>query len=311
MKNTLEPSSQSRRVRPLARSLFFLTFLLAVFASCDPESPLTSPDPAAPPADSKPQQPEPQVQPPVNYVGQCRVVHVFVALCDNRHQGIVPVSDLLGHGQDLRNNLYWGAMYGLKTFFKKSPNWLLLDNSSAPDSKIILERLVFRSQFQGQSTYVLADAYDGAHMKRALTDFFTAAAGRSSSEITVRQDHREFRFKAAGSADMVCFVGHNGLMDVRLRKTPKTLEGSNPRWAVVLACNSRKYFSVPLRRAGCSPLLTTTGSMAPEAYTLEAIIRAWASGQSADTIQRRAAESYAEFQHCSLRAASQIFALDY
>ena len=38
-----------------------------------------------------------------------KVVHVFVALCDNRHQGIVPVRAELGNGQDPRTNLYWGA----------------------------------------------------------------------------------------------------------------------------------------------------------------------------------------------------------
>ena len=43
------------------------------------------------------------------------VVHVVVALCDNEHQGIVPVPATLGNGQDPRNNLYWGALYGVRT----------------------------------------------------------------------------------------------------------------------------------------------------------------------------------------------------
>jgi hypothetical protein len=47
-----------------------------------------------------------------------RVVHAFVALCDNKHQGIVPVPAILGNDDDPKNNLYWGAMYGVKTFFK-------------------------------------------------------------------------------------------------------------------------------------------------------------------------------------------------
>lgn len=35
------------------------------------------------------------------------IVHVFVPLCDNDNQGIVPVSASLGDGQNLKTNLYW------------------------------------------------------------------------------------------------------------------------------------------------------------------------------------------------------------
>ncbi len=59
--------------------------------------------------------------------GQIKVIHVFVALCDNQHQGIVPVSKVLGNGKDPKNNLYWGAAYGVKTYFKsKTTDWNLL-----------------------------------------------------------------------------------------------------------------------------------------------------------------------------------------
>ena len=46
-----------------------------------------------------------------------RTVHVFVALADNEHQGIVPVPAKLGNGEDPEHNLYWGSAYGVKTFF--------------------------------------------------------------------------------------------------------------------------------------------------------------------------------------------------
>ena len=48
-----------------------------------------------------------------------KVVHVFVALCDNKNQGIVPVPEKIGNGQDANLNLYWGCGYGVRTFFKK------------------------------------------------------------------------------------------------------------------------------------------------------------------------------------------------
>src|SRR5215813_9455895 len=41
--------------------------------------------------------------------GKPRTVHVFVALADNDHQGIVPVARILGNGEDPEHNLYWGS----------------------------------------------------------------------------------------------------------------------------------------------------------------------------------------------------------
>src|ERR1700722_7703404 len=55
-----------------------------------------------------------------------RVAHVLVALADNRYQGIVPVPAAIGNGDDLIHNLYWGAGYGLKTFFRRSADWELI-----------------------------------------------------------------------------------------------------------------------------------------------------------------------------------------
>jgi len=47
-----------------------------------------------------------------------KVIHVLVALCDNKYQKIVPVPQAIGNGQDPKNNLYWGAAYGFKTYSK-------------------------------------------------------------------------------------------------------------------------------------------------------------------------------------------------
>jgi hypothetical protein len=52
-----------------------------------------------------------------------RVVHVFVALADNQHQGIIPVPAALGNWSDAQHNLYWGAAFGVKTFFKSGDEW--------------------------------------------------------------------------------------------------------------------------------------------------------------------------------------------
>jgi hypothetical protein len=36
-------------------------------------------------------------------------IRVFIALCDNKTQGIVPVGEKIGNGNDPEANLYWGC----------------------------------------------------------------------------------------------------------------------------------------------------------------------------------------------------------
>ena len=43
-------------------------------------------------------------------------IHIFVALCDNKYQGIVPVPAKIGNGQEPNANLYWGCGYGIDSW---------------------------------------------------------------------------------------------------------------------------------------------------------------------------------------------------
>jgi len=244
-----------------------------------------------------------------------KVVHVFVALCDNKHQGIVPVPAALGNGQDPRNNLYWGAMYGAKTFFRKSPHWAQVTFVRKPNKRFanephqaVLDSCVFKSVGLTPPVYVVAEAWDGKHMRPALQAFLLAAAGELPTDVLVNEGEDGRRLLAGGEADLVCFVGHNGLMDVRLSEFPKGSGRGSPECAVVLACKSRDYFVKPLAAARCRPLITTTGLMAPEAYTLDAIIRSWAAGDAAAVTRRKAGAAYAKYQKISQRAAERLFA---
>jgi hypothetical protein len=55
-----------------------------------------------------------------------KTVHIIVALCDNEHQGIVPVPKNIGNGDKPNSNLYWGCSEGVKTIFTSSKDWKLL-----------------------------------------------------------------------------------------------------------------------------------------------------------------------------------------
>jgi len=96
----------------------------------------------------------------INYKGKNQSIHIFVALCDNKYQGIVPVPAKFGNGQNPKNNLYWGAAYGVKSFFKRSKEWKLIQTRHPGDT--LLERLIFKHK--NKNYYLIADAYNGKYI---------------------------------------------------------------------------------------------------------------------------------------------------
>lgn len=232
-----------------------------------------------------------------------KVVHVVVALCDNQYQGIVPVPARIGDGDDPANNLYWGAAYGVRTFFRKSKEWRLLSETKNP-APGVLERVIFRND--QRNVFLVADAYRGREIQRATQDFLKFAAGQSIQKIEARAAAERWTLHAGGGADLVAYVGHDGLMDFSLPDYPRKADGRK-RQAILLACASKVYFKGPLQRTGAEPLLWTTGLMAPEAYVLHAALDAWSRGENGEAVRQRAAEAYHKYQKCGLSAARRLF----
>jgi hypothetical protein len=88
-------------------------------------------------------------------VSGARVAHVIVALADNKYQGIVPVPAAIGNGDDPAHNLYWGAGYGVRTYFQRSGDWQVVGKCAAGKGPV-LERCVFHNRHQ--DVFVVADA---------------------------------------------------------------------------------------------------------------------------------------------------------
>src|SRR5262245_11210914 len=156
--------------------------------------------------------------------GRPIVVHVVVALCDNVHQGIVPVPKHLGNGQDPGSNLYWGAEFGVRSYLSRQAVWTRVP-VAIPGYGAVLDRAVFFAQIQrdGQAApvYVVADAWDGASIRAAIERFLKMAGGGSPEEISFLRGTSTVSLAAGGSAHLVAFVGHDGLMDFSLpRPTP-------------------------------------------------------------------------------------------
>ena len=206
-------------------------------------------------------------------------VHVTVALCDNASQGIVPVPAAIGDGDDPRTNLYWGAMYGVKSWLKRD-GWKI--EKAASPGPFVLERIVARKKIGNRDVLLTADAWRGSRIREAITSFLERAS--------------------MGGADIVAYVGHDGLMEFEVAP-PVRSAARKPR-SIVLACASQQYFTNHLKRAGSTPLLMTTGLMAPEAYTLTAAIDAHARGAD---VREAAAQAYHKYQKCGIKAARRLF----
>ena len=244
--------------------------------------------------------------------GKPLVVHVTVALCDNEHQGIVPVPAQLGNGRDPANNLYWGALYGVRTFLTSKDCWKLVDKQET-SRKEILQRIVLKKTIVRKGTsvpvYLVADAWDGEHIQNAIDDYLRVAAGQIKETIKVADGNKVVDLSIGSAAHIAAYVGHDGLMEFSLTMQPPASD-SLAQSAVVLCCLSKKYFSPHLQTSGVHPLLMTTGLMAPEAYILAAAIKSWLSGESHEDVLDASAKAYNHYQRCDLKAARRLFTVN-
>jgi hypothetical protein len=167
----------------------------------------------------------------------------------------------------------------------------------------VLERCVFKHR--RADVYLVADAYRGDEIRNAIIDFFDAAAGASPESITLPLSSPAVIVNARGGADLVAYIGHDGLMDFKLPVISRK-KNEIRREAIILACASKQYFAEALRVSGAHPLLWTTNLMAPEAYTLKAALDGWIDHESDEQIRERAAAAYDRYQKCGLRGARRL-----
>jgi hypothetical protein len=201
----------------------------------------------------------------------------------------VPVPAKIGNGDDPQNNLYWGALYGVKTFLSKADGWQKL-----ACEKDINDTILERCQFAWKDKLtVTADAYRGTRIDQAMLDFMEQAATPPD----------------AAQREMVVFIGHDGLMDEQnqpiIERFPK--HARHDKQAAVLACMSDEFFSEHLLAAGSKPVVTTFSFMAPEAYVLEAVARGFANQASEAELRSSAGIAYAKYQRISAKAGKSVF----
>ncbi len=217
-------------------------------------------------------------------------IHVIVALCDNDHQGILPVNRKIGNGDDLANNLYWGCSDGLGRYFRASRDWTLVDSKkedlAGPGKEpIVLETLTFKHDATG--AVLTAEAWRGREIKKSIQKF----ADMLNEE----------------SIDLVAYIGHNGLMEFDINQTVPEVPRTTKKDAIVLCCKSQPYFSDILTKVGTRPVLLTDQFMYPGSFLLKAALDGWLKGESTTQIRERAAKVYAANQKISVSAARGVF----
>lgn len=244
--------------------------------------------------------------------GKPIVIHVSVALADNKHQWIAPVHESIGNGQDARSNLYWGARYGLKTFLVKDAGWKVIKQVATQDKRI-LERLIFTKLIARNGhqvkVYLIADAWDGRYIFETIRQFLSFSAG---SDVITLDVNDQISLNAGGTAHLKVYIGHDALMDYfglknKLIQNPEKAVNALESDAIVLACKSKAYFEPRLNALGSHSLVLTSGLMAPEAYSLDAAITTWVTGAGDNEVRRSVAAAYAKYQKISSSSAGRLF----
>lgn len=227
------------------------------------------------------------------------VAHVTVVLCTNREKD----TDICNENR-AKTNLYWGAQFGVKTYFDRQESWQRIRVLN-PSDKRIIDRVVFKRTImineRDATVFLVADVWKGGDVKEAVDNFFTMTAGESSEKIKVGDK----TIYAGGDAHIMAYIGHNRLarhtLDLELPKT------TMPNSAIVLGRDTASTFTQPLLKVGSYPLLTTNGRMTPDAHTLEAAIITWFSSISPTETHTAAAQAYKKLRGGSISGRKKLF----
>lgn len=243
--------------------------------------------------------------PPAETARDFKVIHVYVALCDNQSQGIAPVPAKIGNGDDPANNLYWGCTDGSRSYFTKSKRWKRLSVEKAAGQPAILERLVF--QYNKNQAILVIDAWKGSEIKPCLAQFRQSMSGQYFESFSFKSKKGPHQINLGGGADFLAFIGHNGLMEFSLDALPANPNRQQNVDIAVLCCKSNRFFAKHVVPAKVRPVVMTDSNMYPGAFILHDALEGWFANEPLKKIRLRAAKAYAKNQKISTKGALSVF----
>lgn len=254
--------------------------------------------------------------------GNPLVATLYVALCDNDSQGIVPVRNRsICNGDDPIRNMYWNGN-GIAGYLK-GHGWKKVHTIRKPEAPILIEEVWKKTMFSGKMlrqkgapkrfvAYVVAKAYRGSRIHDAMRDYLTAVNDDNDEPLTLSN---QVDIHAGGKSHLVGYIGHDYFMDIfsgqnsyiDLMRQHKKGASTLAKATFALACISNEFIRPAVTRANVYIVAMNNFLTYPSAWTVGGIIDGVAKGGGGKEIYKSAARSFSQGQKCGLKWALKAF----
>lgn len=254
--------------------------------------------------------------------GKPLVTTVYVALCDNDSQGIIPVNNRsICNGDDPARNIYWKGN-GIAGYLA-SHGWKKALVQTDDDGPVLIQQVWKKRLMAGRqwrqsgvtrsfTAYVVARAYRGSRIHDAMKDYLQAVNHDTTDIITLKDGTT---IEAGGSSHLVGYLGHDYFMDVAegtsrwhdLTASGKNRTSSLFKGTFALACVSNEFVRPSVSYPNIYILVMNNFLTYPSAWTIGGILDGIAAGGDGKTIYRQAARQFARGQKCGMKWALKAF----
>jgi len=233
------------------------------------------------------------------------VATVYVALCDNDSQGIVPVRNRsICDGRRPEANMYWATSGGLAGYLKRA-GWRRVATVEEPREGVAFEVVWHKRHRAGGElrdrgvegsfdVYLVSVVFWGDHIREANIEYLRAV-NRDDPRVLGVEGYGRLVYGGAGH--VVGYIGHDYFFDVGDPAeliAPTRGESELHKGSFALACAGHQLIRPAITRRNSHILLLNRHLAFPGAWTVGGLIRGLASGQDGRGIHREAAREFAK-----------------
>jgi len=230
--------------------------------------------------------------------GKPLVITANVVLWDASFGGKkrVPMTD----GNNPRQNLYWGAGYGMYHGFKNIFHWQLA--AEEKDKMAVFKKVFTPNAFWQKmgvkkpfEVYVVFNLYRSKDIIEGYSDFAKNLFWDRPQRITLKDGKM---IEAGSKSRIIGYVGHmatDGERAIREVRNSPGAKSNGAKGVFITSCLSAPIFSRSVLDENTYGLLFTTGLFAPEAYIQNALFEAVARGSGGAKIINSVASAYANY----------------